>query len=316
MNNIIQISTYPFCDDCYNKLLETNWELHKNPYHRMLYPDEVIKYSEDATGIIAGTEPYTKHTIKSCKKLKIIARAGAGFDNIDFETCRRNGIIVTSTPDATIDGVAELALSLILNLLRMSCLSDRLIRKKKWIPYLGFLVKEIKIGILGVGRTGGRLAQILHSFSSNLYGCDLVPNIALGKQCNITWKSHEDLFEVCDLVSIHIPLNERNFHLVGSKEFSSMKKGSFIVNLSRGAVLNELDLITFLRNKHLGGAALDVFEKEPYIGPLTDFDNVVLTSHIGASTHYTRFLMEMGATEECIRVLSGQKPHYVVWDNV
>jgi len=125
---------------------------------------------------------------------------------------------------------------------------------------------------------------------------------------NLIWVEKDQLFSLCDLVTIHIPLNKKNYHYVSLKEFTKMKEGSYIINTSRGKIINEKDLEFCVKNKHLGGVALDVFEEEPYRGCLVNFDNVLLTAHIGASARYSRFRMEYEAAEDCIRVIRGQKP--------
>lgn len=313
MNKIIQITTYPFgiCNPISREILEkTGWTIRYNPHNRRLKASEVKDIVMDANGIIAGTEPYTKEIVESCKNLKVISRVGVGFENVDLDVCNQRGIIVTYTPNAPVQGVAELTLGHILNLLRGIHVSDHSVRSVEWNRYIGLLVSEIKIGILGVGRIGSRVAQMLQPFSPQLYGCDLIPNIEIGKKFNIQWVSKQDLFRICNLITIHVPLNEQNYHLVGFEEIKLMQpEESFIVNLSRGPVVDEKALLYYLKNKHLAGAGLDVFENEPYTGELTKFDNVVLTAHIGASARHTRFLMELNAAEDCVRVLSGLKPY-------
>ena len=310
-NKKIFIATYPFgqCGDKPIKLLEeTGWEIKHNPLGRRLKENEVKNMIRYCDGVIAGTEPYTKDTIEKCKKLKVISRVGVGLDNVDFDACLRQGIILTYTPEAPADGVADLTIAQIINLLRGIIISDNLIRKGQWKRTIGKLVKEVKIGILGVGRIGKRVVNRLVPFSSEIYACDINPDCNFGKEKGIIWVNKKELFKICDLVSVHIPMNKKNYHCVGNKELSSMKQGSFIVNTSRGPILDEKVLISLLYNKFLGGAALDVFENEPDVGPLSKFDNVILTAHIGASAHESRYLMELGATEDCIRSLNGENP--------
>jgi D-3-phosphoglycerate dehydrogenase / 2-oxoglutarate reductase len=257
-------------------------------------------------GVIAGTEPYNKETLENANDLKVISRVGVGLDSIDFEACDEKNIKVTYTPEAPAEGVADLALAQIINLFRSITISDKSVKNGLWTRTLGFLLSEKNIGVLGVGRIGSRVIKRLQSFGCDpIYACDLSP----GKKIpGVTWASKEDLFKLCDLVTIHIPLNKDNYHCVGIDEMSSMKHGSFIVNTSRGSVVDENSLESLILNDHLGGAALDVFEEEPYKGILTELDNVILTAHIGASAYKSRYLMELGAVEDCIRVLKGDAP--------
>ena len=262
MSKIIQVTTYPFgtCNRLTRDILErTGWDIRYNPYNRRLKATEVKDLVSDAHGIIAGTEPYTKGIIDDCRNLKVLSRVGVGFENVDIEACHQRGIIVTYTPDAPVQGVAELTFCQMLNLLRGTYISDRSVRSGDWIRHIGYLISEVKIGILGVGRIGGRLAQMLQPFAPQLYGCDILINEVLGKQCNINWLSCGDLFKTCDIISVHVPLNEQTHHFIGEKEFASMQQGSFFINISRGPVIDEVALIKYLKNGHLAGAALDVF---------------------------------------------------------
>jgi len=311
MNKKIFIATYPFgeCGDKpVNLLKETGWEIKYNSLGRRLKENEVKDMIVDCDGVIAGTEPYTKETIEGCKKLKVISRVGVGLDNVDFESCQEKNVVVTYTPEAPADGVADLTVAQIINLLRGIVISNHLVKEGQWKRTLGKLVKEVKIGILGVGRIGKRVISRLVPFSSKIYACDIDPDYKFGNDKNIIWVDKKKLFEICDLVSVHIPMNKKNYHCVGNAELSSMKQGSFIINTSRGSILDEKILISLLYNKFLGGAALDVFENEPDVGPLSKFNNVILTAHIGASAHESRYLMELGAAEDCIRSLNGENP--------
>jgi len=308
---IVQVTTHPFgrCGDEPRLVLERNgWTVRYNPHGRRLKAGEVAELVADAHGVVAGTEPYTREVIEAARDLRVIARVGVGIDNVDFEACRERSVTVTYTPEAPADGVAELTVAHILNLLRRVHDSDRSVREGAWNRYLGFLVREVKIGVLGVGRIGKRVIRLLQPFQPRLYGCDLEPDVEFGRQYGLTWLSRAELFQTCDLVTVHVPMNERNRHLVSYPELQSMRRGSFLVNTSRGPVVDEKALVEALSWKYLGGAALDVFETEPYEGPLTRFDNVVLTAHMGASARRSRYLMELGAAQDCARVLSGQAP--------
>ena len=309
----ILIATYPFglcCSKPVDILNETGWKIIYNSFGRRLKGNEVCMMLEGIDGVIAGTEPYTKETIEKSKNLKVISRVGVGLDNIDYMACKENNVILTYTPEAPAEGVADLTVAQIINLFRGILISNKSVKEGRWNRYLGYLLSEKKIGVLGVGRIGSRVIKRLKSFNVNpIYACDLIP-----KRDNegIIWMDKDKLFETCDIVTIHIPMNKNNFHCVGMNEMSKMKEGSFIINTSRGPIIDEKELVSLLYNKHIGGAALDVFENEPDVGSLKNFDNVILTSHIGASAHQSRYLMELGAAEDCIRVLKGEKPENLV----
>lgn len=308
---IIQVTTHPFGasgERPRRVLEETGWEVRYNEYGRRLRPDEVPGLIRQAHGIVVGTEPYTRQALEQASELKVIARVGVGLDNVDFDFCRARGIVVTFTPEAPADGVAELTVAQILNVLRKVHDSDKSVREGLWNRYLGFLVREAKIGVLGVGRIGTRVIKLIQPFQPCIYGCDLKPDPEFGKRYNVHWVGMEELFRTCNLVTVHVPLDERNHHLVGARQLASMPRGGYLVNLARGKIVDESALVEALASGQLAGAAVDVFEQEPYQGPLTGFENVVLTAHMGASAHHSRFLMELGAAEDCVRVLSGQAP--------
>ncbi len=309
----IFIATYPFGKAGREplELLEaTGWEIIKNPYGRRLKAGEVGELVEDIDAVIAGTEPYTSDLLQDARQLKVISRVGIGLDSVDLEACKKLGIAVTYTPDAPSQAVAELTVGNIINLSRHILSSDRSVREGTWNRYMGVLLKEITIGIVGVGRIGKRVCQLLQPSNAKILACELEPDFEFGKKFGLRWVSKEELFSCADLVTLHIPYNKRNHHYVDRKIISRMKTGSCLINTSRGPVVDEESLTDALLQKHLGGAALDVFEKEPYEGMLTQLDNVILTAHMGASARESRFLMELGAAENCIRVLKGEKPEH------
>lgn len=306
----ILIATYPF-GQCGKKPLDilhkSNCLITNNFLGRRLKENEVGPMLNDIHGVIAGTEPYNDTTLKNATDLKVISRVGVGLDNIDFNTCQEMDIIVTYTPEAPANAVADLAICQILNLLRHTYQSHQSIIKGEWDRIIGKSMEEVKIGVLGIGRIGIRVVSRLRPFGGTTLCCDIDPKVR-NEHLNLTWVNKQTLFSECDIVTIHIPLNETNYHCVSENEINNMKLGSYIVNTSRGQVLDEEALVNALDIYHLNGAALDVFETEPYHGILTKFDNVLMTAHMGSSSNRSRYLMELGAAKDCLRVLSGKKP--------
>lgn len=309
----ILIATHPFGKTGKRplELLEaTGWEITRNPYGRRLKEAEVGELVGDVDAVIAGTEPYNAETLKTNKTLKVISRVGIGLDSVDLEACKKFNISVTYTPDAPSQAVAELTVGNIINLSRHILTSDHSVREGAWNRYMGLLLKEMTIGIVGIGRIGKRVCRLLHAFSPKMLACDLEPDLEFGKEFGLKWVGKEELFSHSDLVTLHIPYNRQTHHYVDRNTISLMKTGSYLINSSRGAVVAEDALTDALLQKHLGGAALDVYEKEPYEGPLAKLHNVILTAHMGASARESRFLMELGAAQDCIRVLKGEKPEH------
>lgn len=311
-NKKILLATWPF-GATGRKPLElfeqTGWELVFNPHHRRLKPHDVTGLLEDIDGVIAGTEPYNCETLRNAGRLQVISRVGIGLDSVDLEYCRDNNIQVTYTPDAPSQAVAELTVTNILNLLRHIHQSDRSVREGAWNRLMGRLVHEIIIGVIGVGRIGRRVIRLLDPFAPTILADDIDPEVYGTAMPNTKWCSTEDIIRTADIITFHIPMCAKNHHFVSRSLIAQMKTGAFLVNTSRGAIVDTEALTDALVQNHLGGAALDVYEKEPYEGPLTKLENSILTAHIGASARESRYLMELGAAEDCIRVLNGEQPN-------
>ncbi len=291
-------------------LEETGWKLVHNPHGRRLKAGEIAGLIQDVDAVIAGTEPYTREILQGANRLKVISRVGIGLDNVDMKACKELGIGVTYTPEAPSQAVAELTVCNIINLSRHVLSSDRSVRETTWNRHMGVLLEEMTIGVVGVGRIGKRACKLLQPFNTKILACDLKPDFQFGKEYGLEWVAKNELFQSSDLVTLHIPYHAHNHHFVDRETISRMKTGSYLINTSRGGIVDEEALTDALLQKHLGGAALDVFEKEPYEGIMAQLDNVILTAHIGASARASRFLMERGAAEDCIRVLRGQPPKH------
>ncbi|MGF7141312.1 phosphoglycerate dehydrogenase [Roseimarinus sediminis] len=303
----ILITTYPF-GKCGIKPLEilesTGHIVVNNPLNRRLRASEIPDLIKDFDIIIAGTEPYPIEAIEN-SNVKAICRVGIGLDNVPLNYCKEKGITVAYTPDAPSQGVAELTVANILNLSRMILKSDHSVREGAWNRYLGFLLEEMTIGLVGLGRIGSKVAKLLQPFNTKILATEIIDKTDLVKELKIELVDKETLFRKSDLISLHIPSNKENFKYTNRESIAWMKTGSFLINTSRGPVVDEDALYDALIQNHLGGAALDVFNEEPYEGNLTKLDNVIFTAHMGASAQKSRFLMELGAAEDCIHFING-----------
>ena len=309
-NYKILIATHPFGKTGRKplELLEqTGWDLVFNPFGRRLKEGDIAEILEGVDAVIAGTEPYPEEILRN-SSVKVISRVGIGLDSVPLKACKDMGIAVTYTPDAPSQAVAELTVGNMINLSRYILPSDHSVRLGAWNRLMGTLIGEMTIGVVGVGRIGKRVIRLLKPFGPKILGCDLAPDNEFGEEYGIEWVDKEALFCRSDMVTLHIPSNKRNIQYLDRPTIALMKTGSFLINTSRGPVVDEEALYDALIQKHLAGAALDVFINEPYEGPLTKVDNVVLTAHIAASARASRYLMELGAVEDCIRVLKGENP--------
>jgi D-3-phosphoglycerate dehydrogenase len=306
----ILITTVPFGDR--NRfpleMLEANGvEYRLNPLKRKLTEDELIGMVADVGVIIAGTEPITEKVMEKALNLKHISRVGVGLDNVDLLAAEKRGIKVSYTPDAPAPAVAELTIGLMLSLLRNIHVANSAMHQGKWNRYFGRRIAEVTIGIIGVGRIGARVLRRTQGFGTpRLLVNDVLPNLDLNREFKLEWVSKELIFKQADLISLHVPLTLRTKGLVGVKELSMMKPDAFLINTSRGGVVNEKALYHALKENKIAGAAIDVFEKEPYLGPLAELENCLLTSHMGSMSLDCRTRMEIEATEEAIRFSLGK----------
>lgn len=261
--------------------------------------------------IILLSHKITKKVIEKGKNLKIISNYAVGYDNIDVEYAKKRGIVVTNTPDVLTEATANLAWALILSLTRRIVESDKFTRAGRfegWKPdlFLGIDLKGKTLGILGMGRIGQSVAKKARGFGMKVLYWDKEEK-KTGR--NFKFCKLEEVLKLSDIISIHLPINKDTYHLLNKKRFNLLKKDSFIINTSRGEVIDEKALIEALNDQKIKGAGLDVYEKEPNVNKkLFKFKNVVLTPHIGSATIETRKKMADLAILNVLNVLDGKKP--------
>jgi len=298
--NKIAITTTTFGEydkEPLNLLSKNGFQVMPNPYGRKLKKDEVLALCKDAIGIIAGTETLDVDIMETLTTLKVVSRCGTGVDNVALVDADRIGIKVYNTPDAPTSAVAELTIGLMLNLLRHVSQMDKELKTGQWKKRMGNLLCEKRIGIKGFGRIGRKVAELLRPFECEIaYADPFVEDGLMGLQR----MSLKDMLCWADIVTIHVGVGGR---LIGEKEFQCMKKGALLINTSRGGVVDESVLYEYLKNGNLSGAALDVFEEEPYFGVLKELDNVILTPHIGSYAKEARVEMERLAVENLLKGL-------------
>jgi D-3-phosphoglycerate dehydrogenase len=289
-----------------NLLQNAGYEAIANPYGRKLTEDEALALLSEVkpVGIIAGVEPLTARVLQQAKGLKAISRCGVGLDNVDLNAAGSLGITVTNTPDGPTEAVAELTIGLIFNLLRRVSFLDRELRKGSWVKETGSLVRGKKFGIIGLGRIGKRVAEMLLALGAKVAGTDIQPDYEWLQKNRVPLVSLEDLLKQSEILCLHVSYAIGNEHLIGRKEMEAMPEGAYLINTSRGEVIDHDALYSMLTNGHLSGAALDVFDQEPYSGPLTRLDNVILTPHIGSYAKEARLEMEMQAVKNLISALN------------
>ncbi len=311
----IFVSTAPFgaVDPIPRRALEaTGWNIRYNDRNRKLTPQEVAELAVDCDGLIAGTENL-EPLIAANPKLKMIARVGIGLDSVPLNQCRDRKIIVAYTPDAVTMAVVELTVGLMVSASRLVGQVDRAIRSGRWVRPQGQRIGESVVGLVGFGRIGSRVARALSGLSPRSI---LVADI-LDKRQEIAGLSAQSglvieqvpLAEVlaqAGIVSLHVPLTRATRGIIGASALRSMRPDAVLINTSRGGVVDEAELLAAMNSGHLFGAAIDVFEQEPYLGPLCNLDNVILTSHLGSCSVDCRARMETEAASDIIRFFKGE----------
>ena len=274
-----------------------------------LSPEELKARLRDKDGILSVfTDALTAEVIDAAKKLKVIANIAVGYNNIDIAAARARGIVVTNTPDVLTGATADMTWALIMDITRRVSEGDRLIRRGGWKRWsldfmLGMELRGRQLGIIGYGRIGKAVAARAAAFGMRVAYSD-VQGTAGSDAIAI-----DRLLASSDVVSIHCPLVPETRHLINQASLARMKRSAYLVNTSRGPVVDEAALAWALKNRIISGAALDVYEDEPAVHPdLLELENVVLSPHLGSATTDTRTAMADLAVRNAIAVLSGQPP--------
>ncbi len=260
--------------------------------------DMIVILAEADAAITLLSDPITRRVLESNPNLRIVANLAVGYNNVDIDAARELGVVVTNTPGVLTEATADLTMALILAVMRRIVEGDRDVRasaRVEWDPlgYLGASLQAKRLGIIGMGRIGSAVAT-----RASAFGMEIVA-IRRGEL---------DLIETCDVVSIHAPLSRETHHLIDRDALARMKRGAYLVNTSRGPLVDEDALCDALERGHLRGAALDVYEHEPEVNPrLIAMPNVVVVPHIGSATEEARNAMATLAATSVVRFFRGQE---------
>lgn len=274
-----------------------------NNLGRKLRQEETLALCGDCLGIVAGTEIYDRQLLEKLGAVKVISRVGVGVENIDLAAARDLGIQVFNTPYGPTLAVAELTVGLILDLLRKVTLMHRELKSGTWKKRMGNLLQGKKVGIIGFGRIGQKVASLLLPFGVEITFFDVCE-----PGCAPEYRAArmDELLAWADIITLHCSAPARGKKIIGPEELTKIRPGAWLINTSRGGLVDEEALYHSLKENHLSGAALDVFDKEPYQGLLSELDNVLLTPHIGSYAKEGRIAMEIQAVENLI---AGLKNH-------
>lgn len=305
------------------KLKEKGYETTINPLDKVLVKEELIAALKgknyDAVLCFLTDKIDDEILAAAGPQVKIFANYAVGVDNIDLQAAQKRKIMISNTPGVLTETVAEFTIGLIFAVTKRIVEADEFIRQGKfvgWAPmlFLGSDLKEKTLGIVGLGRIGCEVARRMHDgFDMKIIYYDVNRNEKLEKLYHLKYVDLETLLKTSDIVSVHVPLLPVTHHLIGAKELAIMKPTAYLINTSRGPVVDEAALVTALKNKVICAAGLDVFEKEPVLtSGLAELDNVVLTPHIASASLETRSKMAEMAAENIIAALENKTPPNLV----
>lgn len=253
-----------------------------------LAEEELIPLVGDIVGIVAGDDAITRRVLDAAPRLKVIAKWGVGIDGIDLAAAQERGVEVFNTPGVFGDEMGDYALGFLLMLARRHHVVDREIRLGHWPKPRGTSLAGKKLGIVGLGSSGRSMARRARILGMSIIGCDPSPPDSqwLASE-EVALRRFDELVQLSDVVSLHLPANSGTRGLINSSVLQRMKRGAWLINTSRGALIDEADLVEALATRHIGGAALDVYENEPLESghPLLTLPNVILGSHNASNTH-------------------------------
>ncbi|MEI7996714.1 MAG: phosphoglycerate dehydrogenase [Methylococcaceae bacterium] len=280
------------------RLIAAGYEVVDNPYKRKLTKKELFELLDsNVVGIIAGLETLDREVLEK-SGIKVVSRVGAGLSNVDIESARLLGVQVFNTPDAPTNAVAELTIGAMLSLLRKISQMDQGLHQGQWQKKIGVQLQGKTVAIIGFGRIGRRVAELLFPFGVQILVVD--PYADESTCAGYRKVTLQAALSEADIVTIH---SSGHDCIIGEKEFELMKKGVFLLNVARGGVISENALVKAIEDGTVAGTWLDTFEEEPYNGPLCNYPNVILTPHVGSYTAECRLQMETEAVDNLLNYL-------------
>ena len=281
--------------------------------------DRVVEALDGASGVVAQTEPYTAAVFDRLPRLQIVARSGVGFDAVDVPAATERGVLVTTTQGGNDWAVADHAFALMLALCRQILVSDRAARAGKWERPVGLDLWQKTLGLVGLGRIGKGMVLRAEGFRMRVIAHEPYPDRDFVDEHGVELVSLEELLQRSDFVSLHLPMMPETRHVINAERLRVMKPTAYLVNTSRGPLIDEPALEAALEAGQLAGAGLDVREVEPPKDTrFSRFDNVILTTHIAGVTVETLDAMSRMACQSAADVLAGRKPHGLInpeaWD--
>jgi phosphoglycerate dehydrogenase-like enzyme len=290
-------------------LRDAGFNLVYSPYAHQMNEEELLGQLKGVSASLAGSEPYTRRVIEANPQLRVIARAGVGYDAVDLAAATDNGVAVCFTPGTNQDAVAEHTFTLILALAKSLIVSHTAMQKGVWLRRPTLPLRGQALGIAGLGRIGKAVAIRGAAFGMKLLAFEPYPDLEFVKKYGVTLLPLEQLLATSDYLSIHVPLTPESTYLINKKTLALMKPTAFLINTARGGLVCEADLYEALKAKRIAGAALDVFEQEPPGKiPLLELDNVVVTPHAAGVDLQSRDDMALSAATSIVKLHANDWP--------
>ena len=273
-----------------------------------------IRLMEGVSAVLSGGDRFTPAVLRALPDLRVIARAGVGYDRVDVPAATEQGILLTITPTANHESVAEATMALIFACAKQIVTKDARTRAGQWPSSPTQPIRGKTLGILGLGRIGRSTAVRARAMGMTVLATESYPDEAFARTNQVELVSFDTLLAQSDYLTLHCPLSEATHHIVDGSVLARMKQGSVLINTARGGLVSEPDLVEALRIGHLGGAGLDVFEVEPARGnnPLFQFENVVVSPHVGGVDSLSLHDMAMEAAGCIVRLSRGEWPEGAV----
>ncbi len=300
--------------------LRERFEVQVNTHDEQMAREELLAAVADVDALVClPSESIDAELLDAAPKLRVVSNYAVGFNNVDVDAATVRGVMVTNTPDVVTDATADLAWAILMAIARDIRVVDRFARSgewKEWRPE-AFMAADITgatLGIVGLGRIGQAMARRAAGFDMRVLYSDVHrADQEIERRLGVEFVEMDSLLRESDFVTLHVPLNDATRHLIGERELSLMKPLAYLVNASRGPIVDERALVEALREHKVAGAALDVYENEPRLAEgLAALDNVILIPHLGANSRRTRDRMAEMTVENVVAALSGDVPPSLV----
>jgi phosphoglycerate dehydrogenase-like enzyme len=297
-----------------SRLEEKVGEVVYNTTGKPLSSVQLQEMLDGVDGMIAGLDTIDTAALIAATNLKVIARYGVGYQNVDLDVAKKLKITVTITPGANAKSVAEITIALMLNLLRPIISASAQTKSGEWPRYKGASLVDRTVGLLGLGAIGKETARRLAGFDCHILAYDPYPNNEFAEKHQVKFVPLDNLLANADIVSLHLPCSSETMGMVNDDFFAQMKNGARLINTARGELIDEPALVRALESGKLSAAALDVFQPEPPApdNPLLQFEQLIATPHMGSHSDSATNMMGKMALAECLAVLEGKNPKYKI----